>query len=339
MAGLAKDDLCRVLVVGVGSIGERHARCFQITGRARVSICELNTNLRGEVARRYGIERVFADVDTALAEPHDAAVIAVPANHHIDVASRALQLGLHVLIEKPLSVSLEGVDEIVRIASERRRVVAIGYVHRANPSLAEMRNAIFSGQFGRPLQLVAVTGQHFPTYRPAYRSTYFANRATGGGAIQDALTHILNAGEWLVGPIDRLVADAEHKALEDVTVEDAVHVLARHGNVLASYSLNQFQAPNEFMITVVCERGTARFESHKQRWRYMLRPDEEWHDELAAKLQRDALFVSQAESFLDAIDGRGNVLCTLEEGVQTLRVNLAALKSVESRSWQEVLEV
>jgi predicted dehydrogenase len=299
----------------------------------------LNADLRNDVARQYGIERVFADVDAALAEPHDAAVVAVPANHHIDFASRALQAGLHLLIEKPLSDSLEGVDKIVRVASEGQRVVAVGYVHRANPSLAAMRNAIFSGKFGRPLQLVAVTGQHFPTYRPAYRSTYYANRATGGGAIQDALTHLLNAGEWLVGPIDRLVADAEHKSLEGVDVEDAVHVLARHGSVLASYALNQFQAPNEFSITVVCERGTARFESHERRWRYMLRPDQEWHDEPAAKLERDALFVSQAESFLDAIGGRGKVLCTLEEGVQTLRVNLAALRSVESRSWQDVLEV
>jgi predicted dehydrogenase len=282
---------------------------------------------------------VFADLDAALAERHNAAVVAVPANHHIDVASRTLQAGLHLLIEKPLSVSLEGVDEIVRVASERRRVVAVGYVHRANPSLSAMRNAVLSGTFGRPLQLVAVTGQHFPTYRPGYRSTYYVDRATGGGAIQDALTHVLNAGEWLVGPIDRLIADAEHKLLEGVDVEDAVHVLARHGNVLASYSLNQFQAPNEFTITIVCEQGTARFESHKLRWRYMLLPDEEWHDEPAAQLERDALFVTQANSFLDAIDGQGSVLCTLEEGVQTLRVNLAALKSVETRSWQEVSKV
>lgn len=336
MAGAANHDLCRVLVVGVGSIGERHTRCFLKTGRASVSICEVNRALRDEVGGRYGIERVFADVDSALAEPHDVAVVAVPANHHIPVATRALRADLHLLIEKPLSVSMDGVDELVRAAAETRRVVAVGYVHRANPSLSAMRDAILSGTLGKPLQLVAVSGQHFPTYRPAYRDTYYANRATGGGAIQDALTHILNAGEWLLGPIDRLVADADHKSLEGVDLEDVVHLLARHGDVPASYSLNQFQAPNESTITVVCERGTARFESHRQRWRYMLRPEEEWHDEPSTSLDRDSLFVRQANRFLDALDGRGGVLCTLEEGAQTLRVNLAAMKSANAGSWQNV---
>jgi predicted dehydrogenase len=199
-----------------------------------------------------------------------------------------------------------------------------------------MREAIISGSLGAPLELVAVAGQHFPTYRPAYRSTYYANRATGGGAIQDALTHTLNAGEWLLGPIDRLVADADHKLLDGVDVEDVVHLLARHGPVLASYSMNQFQAPNEFTITIVCERGTARFESHLNRWGQMLQPDQEWKHEPSPVPERDSLFVAQANSFLDAIQGRGQLLCTLEEGAQTLRVNLAAMKSVESGAWQEI---
>src|SRR5215217_6265260 len=99
-----------------------------------------------------------------------------------------------------------------------------------------------------------------PFYRPAYRNTYYARRSSGGGAVQDALTHVLNAGQWLVGNIDRVVADAAHLAIEGVDVEDTVHVIARHGDLLASYSLNQHQAPNETMITVVCEGGTARFE-------------------------------------------------------------------------------
>ena len=59
---------------------------------------------------------------------------------------------------------------------------------------------IRSGRFGEPVQIVATCGQHFPHYRPAYRDTYYRDRRTGGGAVQDALTHIINAGEWLVGP-------------------------------------------------------------------------------------------------------------------------------------------
>ena len=81
-------------------------------------------------------------------------------------------------------------------------------IRTARLSLSEkaaMKAALDSGRFGRPVQLVAVCGQHFPTYRPAYREIYYRDRATGGGAIQDAITHVLNLGEWLIGPVDRLL--------------------------------------------------------------------------------------------------------------------------------------
>ena len=121
---------------------------------------------------------------------------------------------------------------------QRRATVAVAYVYRSFPALAAMRGALIGGRLGRPVELVAVGGQHFPTYRPAYRQTYYADRATGGGAIQDALTHVLNLGEWLLGPIDRVVADAAHQLLPDVEVEDTVHLLARHGDVPAGEKIS-----------------------------------------------------------------------------------------------------
>lgn len=144
----------------------------------------------------------------------------------------------------------------------------------------------------------------------------------------------MNAGEWLVGPIERLVADAAHRVLEGVTVEDTAHVLTRHGDVLGSYSLNQHQAPNEVTVTVICESGTVRWETHAQRWRWMIHPDELWHDETHETQPRDAAFVTQANRFLDAVAGHTSLLCSLAEGVQTLRVNLAALASIEQGCWQ-----
>jgi predicted dehydrogenase len=200
----------------------------------------------------------------------------------------------------------------------------------------EMKEAIDSGRFGKPLHLTAVFGQHFPTYRPAYREIYYKDRATGGGAIQDAITHILNAGEWLVGPIDRLTADAAHLALEGVEVEDTVNVLTRQGNVLGCYTMNQFQAPNEAVITVVCERGTCRYEGHNLRWRWMVEPSSDWTDQQHEPFERDAWFVLQAQAFLDALEGSRPPLCTLDEGLHTLRCNLAALASLDQSGWKSV---
>ena len=114
---------------------------------------------------------------------------------------------------------------------------------------------------------------------------------------------MINAGEWLVGPVNRVVVDAAHQVLEGVDVEDTVHLLARHGTVLGSYCLNQYQSPNENTLTVVCERGTIRCELHENRWRWMNKPGDPWHDEPIAPFERDALYIAQAERFLDAARG------------------------------------
>ncbi len=327
----------RVLVVGAGSIGERHVRCLCQTGRAEVSISEPHDERRREVAGRYSLESAYSDLESVLEVRHDAAVIATPAQLHISIATRLAAAGCHLLIEKPLSTTLDGIDDLSAIARQRRLVIAVAYVYRAHAALQAMRQAIGAARFGTPVQIVAHSGQHFPTYRPAYREIYYADHASGGGAIQDALTHLLNAGEFLVGPLDRVMADAAHRVLEGVTVEDTVHLLARHGTVLGSYSLNQYQAPNETSITVVCQSGTARFDLQAANWRWMTEPGGAWHEEPACCRDRDALFTAQANAFLDAIEGRAAPLCSLREGLQTLRANLAVLAASRSGAWTRIL--
>jgi len=328
----------RVLIIGVGSIGERHLRCFQASGRAEVSLVEVNESLRSAVAERYKVARAYTSLDAALTEPHDIAVICTPAHLHVPMAQKLAERGMHVLIEKPLSITADGVDQLIRTVGEKRVTAGLAYVYRANPVLADMRLAIQSGRFGKPVEFVFVGGQHFPTFRPAYRQIYYTRHETGGGAIQDALTHLFNAAEWLVGPIDRIVCDAAHQVLEGVTVEDTVHAIARHGNVMASYALNQHQAPNDISFTVVCERGTARYVLAESRWKWMTDPTPKtpWTEEPVVPMERDTWFIHQANAFLDAVEGKAQVLCTLAEGLQTLRVNMAALESSRTAAWVRI---
>ena len=321
----------RVLVVGTGSIGERHLRCLVNGKRAGVGVCEPNDLLRENVTRRYAVAAEFAALDRALGQQWHAAVIATPADTHVSIARQLAEHGIHLLIEKPLAVSMDGIAELMQVVREKQVRAAIAYVHRAHPALASMRDAIRSGRFGRPLQVVSVSGHHFPTARPAYQQIYYADRAKGGGAVQDALTHAVNAAEWLVGSVGRVIADASRQALAGVEVEDTAHLMTRHGTVMGAFVLNQYQMPDEFHITVVCERGTARYEPGANRWRWMDQPGGRWHDEVAAApLERDDWFMIQANQFLDVIAGTQPPLCSLEEGVQTLRVNLAALRSADA---------
>mgnify|MGYP002624055740 CR=1 FL=1 len=325
-----------VLIVGTGSIGERHLRCFQSLPGVEVAACEPNATLAATIAERYGCP-VYPSLDEAQAAPapFDAAVICTPAHTHIPIALRLFEAGLHLLIEKPLAVTEEGIDALRCAAKERSgQVIRIAYVQHCNLVLLKLRELMAEANLGLPKQITYLGGQHFPTFRPAYREIYYARHESGGGAIQDALTHSVNAVEWLAqSPIVALFAHADHQVLDGVEVEDTVNLTARLANkALASFSINQFQAPNEQTFTFHFEKGSLRSETHNRRVGIFRHGESDWTWHPVPTEERDSQFTRQAAMFLDAIDGKETPLATLEEGIQTLRVNIAALKSVRTRS-------
>ncbi len=319
-----------ILIVGCGSIGERHLRCFQRTGRAEVAACDSNAVLLQRVAQQYNVAN-FIDFRVALAaRKYDGIVIATPAHTHVELALAALRHGAAVFIEKPLSTRFDKVDELCTASARLKQFTAVAYVYHVMPWILGARDVLRRGTLGRPLHVSVATGQHFPTFRPAYREIYYTRHESGGGAIQDALTHIANVVEWLVGPTTRLFCDAAHQALEGVTVEDTVNVTARNDNVLVNYALNQFQAPSEMTLLIHCEAGSVRVEGHEQRWSVFRRGAKEWEHHKAAPLERDDIFIAQANAFLDGMRRKPTPLATIAEAAQTLKFNLAALESARS---------
>ena len=319
-----------ILIIGCGSIGERHLRCFQKTGRSTVAACDPNASLLATMQLLYGAP-VFRSLDEALAGARfDAAVICTPAPLHLPMAWQLLRAGLHVFIEKPLAIDATLVPSVRAAMAEAQRFVAVAYVYHLMPWMAAARELLLTGELGKVLHASIVAGQHFPTYRPAYREIYYARHDLGGGAVQDALTHFANAVEWLLGPCTRLFCDAAHQALEGVTVEDTVNVSARHGDTLVSYAMTQFQAPNETTLVFHAERGSVKIEVHQQRWGVQRRGETAWTWHAPPPLERDDLFIAQAHAFLDGTEGKPTPLCTFEEAVQTLKFNQAALQSIAS---------
>ncbi len=317
-----------VLIVGCGSIGERHLRCFTQTGRAQVTACDANVGLLQRIAATYGGATV-GDAAEALQRPFDAVVICTPAHLHVPMAIQALRSGKHVLVEKPLSHSLTGLDELFRAQAESGRRVAVAYIYRVIPFLAEAAAYLARGELGPVLQATATSGQPFHLLRPAYADTYYRDRRMGGGAIQDALTHLANWMEGVLGPVDTVFCDCAHLALPKVEVEDTVHILARHGPVPVAYTLNQFQAPNETTLQFNTARGSVKIEFHRQRWGTFAHHATDWEWRQSPPVERDSHFTRQAGAFLDLIEDRPSDLCSLADAAQTLRFNLAALASAE----------
>lgn len=318
-----------VLVIGCGSIGERHLRCFLMTDRVEVTACDANPALLQKMAHTYKVP-TSADWQTALQAKFNAVVICTPANLHVPMATQALAAGSHVLVEKPLSHSLAGVDELIRSRDRTGRQVAVAYVLHVYALLAEAREFLRRGEFGPVQQATVVTGQSFPFFRPAYAQTYYRDRRTGGGAIQDALTHSVNWVESILGPADSVLCDCAHLVLPNVEVEDTVHVSARHGAALSTFALNQFQQPNETTFQFNSARGSVKIELHQQRWGTFSEGASDWTWHSVPPSERDTHFIAQANAFLDQLEGQRTRLCTLEAAAQTLRFNLAALASAES---------
>ena len=326
-----------LLIIGCGSIGERHLRCFQKTGRCSVAACDTNPALLSAMQERYGAPG-FSSLDEALAARHfDAAVICTPAHLHLPMALTLLEAGKHLLIEKPLALDSELVPATREAIARAKVFVGVAYVYHFMPWVAGARQFLQTGSLGRVLQASVVCGQHFPTFRPAYREIYYARHEHGGGAIQDALTHVANAVEWLIGPCTRLYCDAAHQMLEGVSVEDTVNVCARLGHVLATFTLNQFQAPNEVTFDIHGENGSLKIEGHRRRWGILLRGDGDWTWHETPPLERDDLFIAQAQAFLDGVEGKATALSTFEEAVQTLKFNQAALRSANTGTAIDIL--
>jgi predicted dehydrogenase len=318
------------LIIGCGSIGERHLRCFLSTGRSSVTGCDTNATLLQSIASKYSVP-VLTDWEKAVTSgTYDTVVICTPAPYHIAIARRALDAGKHVLIEKPLSQSLDGVDELVKARDRSGRQAVVAYVLHQYPSLVQARAFLEKRELGPVLQAGVVSGQPFHRLRPGYAQTYYRRRETGGGAIQDALTHSANWIESVIGPTDSVVCECAHLAVPNVEVEDTALICARHsGGALTSYSLNQFQAPNETTIQFNTATGSVRIELHEQRWGVFRESDPNWRWHHVPVTDRDAHFIAQANAFLDAVAGRPANLCSLESAIQTLRFNLASLASAD----------
>ena len=105
-----------VLVIGGGSIGERHARCFLATGRARVAVCESRAARLAELSAAYPLAAAFPEWETAPIEEYSVVVVATPAPLHEAMAARALAAGCHVLVEKPLTLDVPAAERLAAAA-------------------------------------------------------------------------------------------------------------------------------------------------------------------------------------------------------------------------------
>ena len=171
----------RVGVIGVGALGQHHARVYaELPEATLVGVHDRDPERAREVAARHGC-RVFDDAE-ALAREVDAVSVAVPTEAHHAVAGALLDAGRHVLVEKPITASLTEADDLIARAAARDVRLQVGHVERFNPALDILREAVKA-----------------PRFVEAHRLGAFSPRSLDVDVVLDLMIHDLDIVLWLDG--------------------------------------------------------------------------------------------------------------------------------------------
>ncbi len=140
------DRLVRVGVIGVGALGQHHARVYAgLSGVDLVGVHDADPSRAREVAERHG-GRAFPTVEALLGEVR-AVSVAVPTVDHHRLARQALEAGRDVLVEKPMTSTLEEADDLIALADERKAVLQVGHIERFNPATDVLKATVRKPRF------------------------------------------------------------------------------------------------------------------------------------------------------------------------------------------------
>jgi len=134
-------DRVKVGVIGIGTMGQRHCRVYSnLRGAQLGGVCDVSTEVGQRVARQYDVP-FFARVDDLLMNV-DAVSLATPTPLHSDLAMRCLERGVHLLVEKPITETLEQAEALTQAAESSGLVVQVGHIERFNPAYLELKNVL-----------------------------------------------------------------------------------------------------------------------------------------------------------------------------------------------------
>src|SRR6195952_5017247 len=213
----------RFAVIGAGVIGDVHWRCLMaLTDTAElVAIADTNPDKAAAMAAKYGVDKSTDDIAELLArEDIDAVTICTPGGLHADLAVAALDAGKHVVIEKPIDITLAAADRIIAAEQRSGRKVAVISQHRFDKSTEKVLESVRSGSLGTITSAIAShawwRGQ---TYYDSgdWRGTWALD---GGGAIMNQTVHTINLLVTVMGTPVEVFAYTTCLAHERIEVED-----------------------------------------------------------------------------------------------------------------------
>lgn len=331
----------RILIAGLGAIGQRHARnlrtlrgegvellAYRRRGLRHVVTESLARDNSRDVEVELGI-KAFDDLGVALATKPDGVFVCTPTSQHLEIALRAAGSGCHLFIEKPISNTLDGVEALVATIARHRLIALVGCQWRFHPCVKSLRALLAKGTLGALRSAEIDDAEYLPDWHPYedYRQSYAARAELGGGVV---LTHIhdYDLAWWLFGPPSSVRATGGHLSALEIDVEDTVDATlnTRAGPVRVRQTFAG-RTPRR-AITVRGERGTATVDLIAAR--LSISPPELAPEELYADYQPNEQFLVEAAHFLSCIEGTAAPAIPLSDGVAVLKVALGVKQAMQS---------
>ena len=336
----------RALIVGLGSIGQRHARnlralvgddvellAYRARGLSHVIEGGIASD-RETVADRLGI-REFTNLDEALARRPDIAFVCNPTRMHLAVAQRLAEAGCHLFIEKPVSDTLDGVDVLDRTVRDRGVVAVVGCQLRFHPLLRRVHGLLGEHALGRVVAARIAVGEYLPAWHPYedYRTSYAARRDLGGGVIL-TLIHELDYAYWLFGAPRKLYAVGGHLSDLELDVEDTASILMDCGvdrrPLPVHVHMDFLQRPPTRSCEIIGTTGRLSLDLVAATLRRYDADGTLVEECSAADVERNRLFLDELTHFLACVRGDEQPLVPLADGITTLRVALAARHAIDT---------
>lgn len=321
----------RILVVGLGSIGLRHLRLAR----------QFFPGAEIKVLRHQQTDSIpeFADgcihtINEALEFSPQVAVVANPATFHIETAQALAEIGVHLLIEKPLSHSTDKVENLIKVSDTKKIVIQVGYNLRFYQSLKIFREVILDGIVGEILFVNCEVGQYLPSWRPKsdYRIGVSAQKKLGGGVLLE-LSHEIDYINWIFGNVETVSTVFGTQSSLEIDVEDVGFLTficdseRFRKKILVNLSMDFIRQDTIRNCTAVGESGTIKWNGITGVVTLFKKESSIWETIFEIESDRNDSYVAEWKNFLKAIEGVEKSEVTIIDAYNVLEIVKAARES------------
>ncbi|GAA3921844.1 Gfo/Idh/MocA family oxidoreductase [Litoribacillus peritrichatus] len=319
-----------LLIVGAGSVGKRHAQNLLEMG-CKVSCVDPRIDRCEELSKTILVENSFSCLDLALEDggQFSGAVICSPPSFHVDQCISLLEKGISILLEKPISPDMESASRLLDISKNQDASVLLGYTFRWWEPLRHVNKLLKSGILGDLHHIYFVMSAHLADWHPweDYREFFMASRELGGGALLDE-SHWIDIMLWFFGLPKDVYARIEKLSSLEIDSDDNVDMIFEYeDNKRITMHLDLYGRPHEKHIKFVGEKGTMIWSVDPNETAYCTSESEINWVKKTYCCERNDMFKEVALEFLDILDGNKSPTCSLEDGLNVLKVIEAARES------------